>query len=41
MSEQENKRQRIYDLLNNETKSIFFLFTVYKANNFFTEKRTF
>ena len=41
MSEQEKKRQRIYDLLNAETKPKFFLSTVYKAKKKFLQKKSF
>ena len=43
MNEQEKKRQRIYDLLNVESKPKFFLSTVYKSETkvFFYRKRAF
>ena len=41
MSEQEKKRQRIYDLLNIETKTKFLLSTVYKAKKKFLQKKSF
>ena len=46
MSEQEKKRQRIYDLLNVETKANVILWNIYKANTvflkiFFTEQELF
>ena len=41
MSEQEKKRQRIYDLLNAETKPKFLCLTYTKQRNFFTLKEIF
>ena len=41
MSEQEKKRERIYDLLLAETKPKIFLSTVYKAKKFFFIKKGF
>ena len=41
MSEKENKRQRIYDLLNTETKPKFLCLPYTKKRIFFTEKELF
>ena len=41
MSEQKQKRQRIYDLLNAETKPDFLCLPYTKQRKFFTEKALF
>ena len=41
MSEQEKKRQRIYDLLNAETQPKFLCLPYKKQRNFFSEKELF